>query len=220
MKRWTAGGALLARKSKLFIIAPVSCEGFTLALSSPRFPPCHFCLVNLKQKRKSAIALFHAWQLSSWEDAATKRVVLLTGKWVRLGGEMMRVAIAGVNTILNVEDLLVTSVVYIWKLYFVAQKWHKSHEAKIFLIKSLQTFFKLFYYIYCISNLRNWRRRFSHVIYLLGMAQECDALAINMFQRGRRFFEPWDHENILRSEIELERDLEELSCDNDSLLVY
>lgn len=32
--------------------AAFSCEGFTLALSSPRLPPCHFCLVDLKQKEE------------------------------------------------------------------------------------------------------------------------------------------------------------------------
>lgn len=50
--RWTAGIALPAKKPKLFTIAPVSREGFTLALFSPWLRPCHFCLVNLKQKRK------------------------------------------------------------------------------------------------------------------------------------------------------------------------
>lgn len=33
--RWTAGIALPAKKPKLFTIAPVSREGFTLALFSP-----------------------------------------------------------------------------------------------------------------------------------------------------------------------------------------
>lgn len=51
--RWTAGIALPAKKKpKLFTIAPVSREGFTLALFSPWLRPCHFCLVNLEQKNK------------------------------------------------------------------------------------------------------------------------------------------------------------------------
>lgn len=50
--RWTAGIALPAKKPKLFTIAPVSREGFTLALFSPWLRPCHFCLVNLEQKKQ------------------------------------------------------------------------------------------------------------------------------------------------------------------------
>lgn len=57
MKRWwTAGGALLARKPKLFTIAPFSCEGFTLARLLTATPAVPF-LPRQPETKRGAIVM-------------------------------------------------------------------------------------------------------------------------------------------------------------------